>query len=260
MKLAVCSYSFHQLTGKGTMDVFGYLETCKYRYGLRGADIWNGTLASRGETYLAKVREALQERELVLANVCVDGAHIWEDDAEARKENRRQALAHLKAVEFLGARSVRIDAGGGRQDLQWTDEQFEEIVKQYKAYAQRAYDNGYKVGPENHWGAEVVPANVKKLCQAVDSPAFGVLLHVGRWRGDDAEAGDEMVAPWVMHTHFTSGMSDDALVEKMTLLRDTGYEAYYSVELGTARYTEVGAQLARMRDVGERWRLQALGK
>ena len=45
-----------------------------------------------------------------------------------------------------------------------------------------------------------------------------------------------------------------------TLLRDTGYEAYYSVELSTARYTEVGAQLARMRDVGERWRLQALGE
>ena len=28
------------------MDVFGYLETVRYRYGLRTADLWNRTLAS----------------------------------------------------------------------------------------------------------------------------------------------------------------------------------------------------------------------
>jgi hypothetical protein len=31
MRLSVLSYSFRGLLGEGKMDVFGYLETCRYR-------------------------------------------------------------------------------------------------------------------------------------------------------------------------------------------------------------------------------------
>jgi sugar phosphate isomerase/epimerase len=257
MKLAVCSYALNQLTSAGTMDLFGYLETCKYRYGLQAADLWNGTLVSLDEAYLAKVKAGLEERELTLADICIDGAHIWEDDPGAREANHQNALAHLRAAEFLGARTVRIDAGGGRQAMEWRDQELDEIVKRYREYAQRAYDNGYKVEPENHWGAEVVPTSLKRLCEAVDHPAFGVLLHAGRWRGPEAEKGDEILVPWVMHTHFAPGSSDDELAGTMTMLRDAGYEGFYSVEMNTLRYTEVAVMLARIRDVGDQWRLEA---
>ena len=39
MKLSIASYSFHGLLDEGKMDVFGYLETIRYRYGLDAADI-----------------------------------------------------------------------------------------------------------------------------------------------------------------------------------------------------------------------------
>jgi len=255
MKLSICSYTFNHLTSSGRMNVSGFLETCKYRYGLQAVEIWNETLASLDEGYLAGVKEGLAERELVLACVCVDDAHIWEDDAEGREANYRNAVAHLQAAEALGARSVRIDAGGGWQDLAWTDEQFDEIVRRYREYARRAADNGYSVGPENHWGPETVPANMKKLCEAVDSPAFGVLLHAGRWNGEDAGKGDEIVLPWVMHAHLSPKLSDGALSRTMTMLRDVGYEGYHSVEMDAGRYTEVAVLLARIRDVGAQWRL-----
>jgi sugar phosphate isomerase/epimerase len=255
MKLSICSYTFNHLTSSGRMNAFGYLETCKYRYGLQAVELWNETLESLDEAYLAGVKDGLAERELVLACMCVDDAHIWENDEEAREANYRNALDHLRAAEALGARSVRIDAGGEGQDLAWTDEQFDEIVKRYRKYAQRAYDNGYKVGPENHWGPETVPANMKRLCEAVDSPAFGVLLHAGRWNEDDAGKGDETVVPWVMHTHLAPQLGDDALAGTMTMLREAGYEGYYSVEMNAARYTEVAVLLARIHDVGAQWRL-----
>ncbi len=44
MNISIASYSFYGLLGKGQMDVFGYLETIKYRYHLDTADIWNGML------------------------------------------------------------------------------------------------------------------------------------------------------------------------------------------------------------------------
>ena len=87
MRLSVLSYSFRGLLEEGKMDVFGYLETCKYRYNLSIADIWNGFLTSMDEGYLKKVREALEERELVLADLCADNVHIWESDPAKRQKN-----------------------------------------------------------------------------------------------------------------------------------------------------------------------------
>jgi sugar phosphate isomerase/epimerase len=256
MKLAVMSYSFHQLAAEGEIDLFGYLETCRYRLGLRTADIWNGMLASTEEDYLRKVKEALEERDLALVNLAVDGAHLWEDDPDMREGLHQNALAHLRAAELLGAETVRIDAGGGHHDLEWTEEQFDHIVQGYQELAQRASDNGYRVGPENHWGPEANPTSLRELCQAVDNPAFGVLLHLNRWRGPEAESGDDVIAPWTMHTHLTGGIPAAELYDKMTALRDTGYDGYWSIEYPSTRYSEIELWLAQVRDVLERWRLE----
>ena len=247
MNISIASYAFYGLLKEGAIDLFGYLETCKYRYGMQTADIWNGMLTSTDDDYLAKVKAGLDERELTLVNLCVDGAHIWEDDPDVREHNYRNALAHLHAAEVLGARTIRIDAGV-RVDS-FTAEQFEWIVKRYKEYAQRAHDNGYKAGPENHWGAEAVPENMKRICEAVDHPGFGMLLH---FRGN---AGDALMAPWAMHTHISWEISEHSLAASLTMLRDTGYQGCYGVEHHTGKneYTEVAVQVARVRDLLSRW-------
>ncbi|MCB0064533.1 MAG: TIM barrel protein [Caldilineaceae bacterium] len=252
MNISICSYTFHQMTRAGVMDTFGYLESVKYRYGLRTADLWHGTFASLEKEYLTKVKDAVAERGLTIANICIDRSHIWENEAEARAANHKNALANIEAAEFLGAQTVRIDAGGTREERGWTDEQLDAIVPQYKEWAQRAYDNGYRIGPENHWGAEMVPENIKTLCEAVDHPGFGLLLHVGRWHGDDPDAGDALVAPWVMHTHFSTGISDESLENAMDALRANHYQGCYSVEIATTRYTEPAIVIAKLRDANVR--------
>jgi len=258
LRISILSYSFRGLLAEGRMDVFGYLESVKYRYGLDAADIWNRFLVSTEEDYLRKVRDALDERELVLADLCVDGAHLWEPDPDVRERNYQNALAHLRAAEILGARVVRIDAGGGRDAETWSEEEFDYIVMRYKEYAQRAYDNGYKVAIENHWGPERVWANLKRVYEAVDHPGFGVSCHIGGWGGANAEEADRLAAPWVVHTHFDWSITETCLAEKMAILRDAGYEGYYSVEhhTGQNEYTEVAIQVAKVRDVLDRWRLE----
>jgi hypothetical protein len=99
------------------------------------------------------------------------------------------------------------------------------------------HDHGFKVGAENHWGAEGVWANLQKLYRAVDHPGFGISCHIGGWRGtaeEKAEA-DRLVAPWVCHTHFPWNITEGPLEEKMKNLRDAGYQGYYGVEHHTGR-------------------------
>jgi hypothetical protein len=242
MKLSIASYSFHGLLSTGMMDIFGYLETCKYRYHLD-----SGFFPSTQSDFIAKVGQALKERELVLANLCVDSAHIWDDDESVRDANYQNALAHLQAGEALDAKTIRIDAGGHQET--WTNEQFDLIVKRYQEYAQRAFDNGYRIGPENHWGTEVNPQNMQKLCEAVDNPAFGVLLH---FRGN---AGDAQMAPWAMHTHISWEITENCLEESLSMLARTGYQGYWSAEHHTGKneHTETAIQLAKVTDVISRW-------
>jgi sugar phosphate isomerase/epimerase len=247
MNLAIASYAFHGLLNRGQIDGFGYLETCRYRYDLRTADIWNGMLPRTDDDALQLVKEALLEREMTLVNLCVDGAHIWEDDPAVRAQNYQNALAHLHAAEVLGARTIRIDAGG--QGETFTAEQFELIVRRYREFAQRAYDNGYKCGPENHWGPEVVPDNMRRICEAVNHPGFGVLLH---FRGN---ASDAVIAPWAMHTHISWDITENSLAESLGMLRDSGYTGAYSVEhhSGQNEYAEVAVQLAKVRALLATW-------
>jgi len=250
MKISIASYAFHGLLAEGKMDIFGYLESCKYRYGLESADIWNGFLPSTDDDTLKKVRGALDERELTLANLCVDGPHLWEDDPAVREQHYQNALAYLHAAEVLGAKTIRIDAGV--HEKTFTSEQFDYIVKHYREYAQRAYDNGYKVGPENHWGAEEVPENMVKICQAVDHPGFGVLLHYR------ANPGDALMAPWAMHTHVSWGITEDDLEAHMQILRSLNYPGYWGIEFhdGKQEYNKVAIQLARVREVLARWSIE----
>ena len=256
MNISILSYSFRGLLQAGQIDIFGYLESCRYRYHLDAADIWNGFLAGTEEDYLKQVRQGLDERDLVLADLCVDQAHIWDAEAETRQGNYQNALAHLRAGEILGARFVRIDAGG--RDETWSDEAFDLIVQRYKEYAQFAYDRGFKVGIENHWGPEKQWAQLKRVYEAVDHPGFGVSCHIGGWAGtpEEIDQADRLVAPWVSHTHIAWNICQGPLLDKLKTLWEAGYQGYYSVEHHSAanEYAEVAIQLAQVRDALDRLR------
>jgi sugar phosphate isomerase/epimerase len=247
MTVSIASYAFHGLLRQGVIDLFGYLESCRHRYDVRTADIWNGFLSDLSADHLKKVRRALAERDLTLVNLCIDGPHIWEDDPAIREQHYRQMQEWLRAAAFLGAKTLRIDAGV-RADA-FTAEQLDQIVSRFREYAQFGHDHGFRVGPENHWGAEVNPENMKAICQGVDHPGFGVLLH---FRGN---AGDAVMAPWAMHTHISWEICEGDLETTLGRLRAAGYSGSWSVEhhSGEREYAEVAVQLARVRAILDRW-------
>ena len=257
MKISIASYSFHGLIEAGMMDAFGYLESCKYRYGLDTADIWNGTLGfSTDEDYVRKVATALRERDMVVANVAIDQTAAWDDDPVLREQNHAKALANIQAAEILGARTVRIDLGGRTSEM--TSEQFDVTVQCYREWARRANDNGYRIGPETHFGPALVPENMKAVYEAVDNPAYGILLHLGHWVQGREDEGDRMAAPWAYHTHVSAKIVQTCLEEKVRLLLDAGYDGYWGVEhhSGKNEYAETACQVAEVRRVLQKIRLE----
>ena len=95
----------------------------------------------------------------------------------------------------------------------------------------------------------MTPENMKRLCQAVDHPGFGMLLHFR------SNASDALMAPWAMHTHISWAITEGSLEESMSMLRDAGYQGCWGVEhhSGENEYAEVAVQLARVQSVLYRW-------
>lgn len=262
MKISIGGYSFFNTHLDGKMDIFGYLETVKYRYRLDAVDFWNGQFAKGDFTYIPsideakKMKEALDERNLTFVNYAVDGAHIWDPDPQKREELYKRALQHFDIAEILGAKTVRIDTGGvfaSQQgfDMSMSDEQFDYIVKRYREFSERGAQNGYMVGPENHVGPSLSPVQLKRIAEAVDHPHFGILLHIGRWQ-EEEERGDELVAPWVYHTHFDARtVTQEDAEHKVRMLLDHGYDGYWGIEHNAVKnqYIEIEWLLSSVKKI-----------
>lgn len=251
MKFSVGSWSFHATFERGDMDVFGYLESMRYRYNLNTADIWNGMITSLDDQYIERIRRALKDRELTLVNLAVDGADLWHDDETVREKQHQYALAHLRMADILGAKTVRIDMGPNSTDM--SNEQFDFIVNRYREYAEIGYNCGFQVGPQNHKGPAMVPATNMAVYQAVNHPGYSVLLDLERWV-TDSDLGDEMFAGIAMHVHFHTPTILNRLNEKTALLKQHNYKGYLSVEyrLGGDEYGEVAWELETLKRAWKR--------
>lgn len=252
MDISVASFSFHGALAEGVIDVFGYLEACRYRYHLNTADIWNGLLGQDvevqlDETRLRKVRKAMDERDLVCVNYHADGCHPWDDDENTRARHQELAYRHLKAAEILGAKTVRIDTGGtGRE---WSEEEFEVISQAFCGFSDYARDAGFKIGPETHWGATNYPDNMLRLHAAVASPHYGILLHMGKDTWTSPSDYDRALAPIAIHTHLDQSTCYERLDDALSILIDSGYQGALGVEHHTGKneFFEVEAQIALVR-------------
>ena len=254
MNISIAGYSFHGALADRVIDVFGYLESCRYRYHLDTADLWCGVLGPEPDVYLqpeflAKVKQAMVERGLTLVNYHADGCHVWEDDADRRAEHRRLAERHIAAAEYLGAKTVRIDSGG--RERHWSTQQMDVLSETYREWARRAADGGYRIGPETHWGTSNFTDDMLALHEAVDHPGYGILLHVGKTDFDvaDPDAYDRRLAPIACHTHVDARNTMTRAESVMRILHDAGYQGALGVEHHSAvnEHREVEVQLAVIR-------------
>lgn len=248
-KQSVASFSFHGLLEEKKMDIFHYLETCRYRYSLDTADIWNGFIASYEDEYLKKVRQALDDREMTLVNLCCDFAHPWSDNKEELARQNSIAADCLKAARILGAKTVRFDLGVHTTDI--TDEQIDYTSKKFREYARIGAADGFKVCFENHWGASTNFKVVETMFEAINDSNFGLLLHLGNWTDETLEekdAHDIAMASRACHMHFSQPYCERA-DKVLKPIYDAGYRGVWATEhhSGKNEYNEVDYQLAAMR-------------
>lgn len=225
--ISLASYSFHEAVAKGQVHVFTYLHLLKWKYGVSHADIWTGILTSREDAYISEIKKAMDRYEITLANLCVDGPHLWMDTPEERAAHKKEMLEYIEVAKKLGAKTIRIDFGGN--DGSMPEEAFEYIVKTYREYCGICDALGMKIGPENHWGWDKSVDNLIRVKEAVNHPAYGHLFHFTGFAEGEVERGTELAVSYAMHTHIPANSIPVAkgLIRR---LYDSGYKGTYSIE------------------------------
>lgn len=252
--LAIMSYSFHGLHNCKAMNIFGYLESVKYRYNLVTADIWNGFLDyPDDDDYIDMVAKSIKERGLTVVNFCCDESHIWDNDPQKRADNEKRARRNLLIAEKIGAKSIRMDMGVREEVI--SPEQFDYMEKKYTEYCGIAAKIGARLGPENHWGAAREFGEFKRFVEHMvkKAPNFGILLHIGGWHDTDVQAEqdnhDVEVINYAMHMHLDFEHSMRA-TEIIPRLKEKGYYGCWTVEhhTSTNEYNNVALQLTMLKN------------
>ena len=263
MEFSIASFSFHRLLQAGKQDMFQYITDSK-NLGASLLDPWNAHLAvikdedtvykggrdpenaqfsAASDAYIERVKAAADEAGLPFGCLAVDGAHIYEAEAEKRQSNRASAYRWLDVAAKLGAQQVRIDAGGPES---MPDDVFEIIVNGYNDLVKRAGDLGLEIVIENHWGPSKVPENVIKILNAVDD--LSQLFDSNNWAEGRQEDGWTLCAPYARSIHIKTFEFDDAgndpsvdIPRVVRLLVDVGYAGVWGIESVPRDGDEYGA-------------------
>ena len=254
MEIAICSFSFHRLLAAGKQDIFQYIDDCK-ALGCTQLDPWNAHLADvkkaddvlfagrnpdkseylsgADEDYIEQVRDHAEKVGLPFGCIAVDGAHIYDPDPEKRLANRGRAYRWLEIAQKLGAKQVRIDAGGPQE---MGGESYEIIKDGYKDIIEKASAAGVEVLVENHWGPTVLPENCLRLLD--DVPGLKLLLDCHNFLPERRDEGRRICAPHATSIHLKTfkfdsqgnEVSDEKAEEALHVLKNAGYAGVWGVE------------------------------
>ena len=119
----------------------------------------------------------------------------------------------------------------------------------YKEYCGIVSAWGAKIGPENHWGWDRVPAYLMKVHEAVNDPAYGHLYHLRNFF-DNAEEGEAFCIKNAMHTHIHANSVPYA-IDVVRKLAAEEYTGTYGIEhhSGKLEPVRVEWQLASLREI-----------
>lgn len=254
MDLGICSFSFHRQMASGRRDIFTYVLDCK-ALGCTQLDPWSAhllpyqdsnaalqagrnpsqshrLLSDADEEHVKRIAEAARDAQIPFGTIAIDGAHIYEATEEARRVNRRRAYRWLDLAAKLGAKQVRIDAGGPEE---MPDEVFRIIVDGYRDLIDRARPLGIEILIENHWGPSVVPGNLVRLLESVE--ALGLLYDTANFKPGMKDEGRRRCSPYARATHIKTRRWDDRgedpdedILTAVRYLLDAGYQGTWGIE------------------------------
>jgi sugar phosphate isomerase/epimerase len=200
IRLALNAYSFNAPLRDGRMTLHDVVDYCS-RHGIDGLDAtgyyFPGYPDVPSDDYIRELK-----RRAFVNGVTIHGTGVRNDfavaDAGRRKADVQLVKNWIEVAEKLGASVIRIFSGNRVPDGYGFEQALEWMAADIRECVEHGRQNGVIVALQNHHDFVKTAAETIRVCQAVDSEWFGVILDVGSLRQGDPYQEIETLLPYAV--------------------------------------------------------------
>jgi len=246
MKLAVSSWSLRSYIGKEfTFDRFPMVVRERFgEYGVEGVELISRHMPLSDMRHVDMVAAGLREAGISVVNMPIDVGNISDRDPKRRAHDLRAIMTWIDVAAALGSPNVRVNTG-----TQTPPFDMDITVDSYRQLADHAAPLGVRILLENHGGISADPANIIRLGDAVGWDRFATCPDFGNFAPEVRYEALALVAPHAALAHAKAldldaegNMPEWDFARCMRIMRDSGFDGYYSAEFEGKGEQYAGAQ------------------
>ncbi len=234
-KISLAEWSFHRALWKGEMTNLEFPKIAK-DYGLDAVEYVSTFFKGKGEDteYLTKLKDECTKYGVKSLIIMVDGeGNLADTSAAVRQKAVENHYKWVKAAQFLGCHSIRVNAAGkgtmGQMQLAAIDG-----LTKLSDYAAKYNVN---VIVENHGGNSSIAKWLVEVMKGVNRPNCGVLPDLGNFYEYDRYQGVTEMMPFAKgvsgKTHNFDAEGNETVIDyakMMKIIADSKYSGYIDVE------------------------------
>jgi sugar phosphate isomerase/epimerase len=235
-KISLAEWSFHRALGKGEMTNLDFPRIAKTDYNLDAVEYVSSFFKGKGEDteYLTKLKDECTKYGVTSLMIMVDGeGNLADTSAAVRQKAVENHYKWVKAAQFLGCHSIRVNAAGrgtmGQVQLAAIDG-----LTKLSDYAAKYNIN---VIVENHGGNSSIGRWLAEIMKTVNRPNCGTLPDLGNFYEYDRYQGVTDIIPYAKgvsgKTHDFDNDGNETVIDyakMMKIIADSKYSGYIDVE------------------------------
>jgi len=235
-KISLAEWSLHRALNKKEITNMDFPRITKTVYGLDAVEYVSTFFRAYAEDteYLTKLKDECTKYGVKSLIIMVDGeGNLADTSAVARQKAVENHYKWVKAAQFLGCHSIRVNAAGRGTMGQMQAAAIDGLTK-LSDYAAKYNIN---VIVENHGGNSSIGKWLAEIMKEVNRPNCGTLPDLGNFYEYDRYAGTKELMP------YAKGVSGKTLdfdaegnetrvdfVKMMQIISDSKYSGYIDVE------------------------------
>ena len=235
-KISLAEWSFHRALGKGEMTNLDFPKIAKTVYNLDAVEYVSTFLKgkSKDTQYLTSLKDTCTKYGVKSLLIMVDGeGNLADTSAAARQKAVENHYKWVKAAQFLGCHSIRVNAAGRGTMGQMQAAAIDGLTK-LSDYAAKYNIN---VIVENHGGNSSIGKWLVEIMKVVNRPNCGVLPDLGNFYEYDRYAGVKDMMPYAKGVSgktydFDQDGNETVIdyVKMMKIISNSDFKGYIDVE------------------------------
>jgi sugar phosphate isomerase/epimerase len=235
-KISLAEWSFHRALGKGEMTNLDFPRIAKTKYNLDAVEYVSVFFKGKGEdtAYLTALKDSCTKYGVKSLLIMVDAeGNLADTSLAARTKAVENHYKWVKAAQFLGCHSIRVNAAG-RGTMGQTQAAAIDGLSKLCDYAAGF---GINIIVENHGGNSSIGKWLAEIMKTVNKSNCGTLPDLGNFYEYDRYKGVTDMMP------FAKGVSGKTYdfdadgnetkvdyVKMMKIISDSGFKGYIDVE------------------------------